>query len=111
MPRNFSRQIDPIPEYETDVLPHPSTTGAHATHATRHSPSPTSASSANRASTKRFSNPTGTSASKPDDFVLIPEHVGIDKSLPAGHHTSFAQLSRDKRVIKEQHRTLSEGIL
>jgi hypothetical protein len=28
-----------------------------------------------------------------------------------GHHTSFAQLSREKRVIKEQHRTLSEGVL
>ena len=28
-----------------------------------------------------------------------------------GQHTSFAQLSREKRLSKEQHRTLSEGIL
>ena len=111
MPRNFSRQIDPIPEYEVDVAPHPLPTATQATPVSRHSPSSTSASNANRSSGKRFSNPTGTSATKPDDFVLIPEHVSIDKSLPAGQHTSFAQLSRDKRMIKEQHRTLSEGIL
>ena len=65
----------------------------------------------NKSVVKRSSNPNTPIVPKSDDFVLIPEHVTIEKSLPIGHHTSFAQLSREKRVIEKQHRTLSEGVL
>ena len=83
----------------------------------RRSPSPNSVnnhtptSNTNKSSVKRPSNPTTPNLTKTDDFVLIPEQITIEKSLPAGNHTSFAQLSREKRLVKDQHRTLSEGIL
>ena len=85
----------------------------------RRSPSPNSVnnnnltptSNTNKSSVKRLSNPTPTISTKTDDFVLIPDQITIEKSLPSGNHTSFAQLSREKRLVKDQHRTLSEGIL
>jgi len=117
IPRHFSRQIDPIPEYEADVLPNTLSTPSRATATHRRSPSPDSVNNpnlptnSNRSSSKRFSNPITQISTKPDDFVLIPDQTTIDKSLPSGGHTSFAQLSREKRFGKEQHRTLSEGVL
>jgi serine/threonine-protein kinase ULK/ATG1 len=116
IPRQFSRQIDPIPEYEPDVIPNtlpiPPESTMH-----RRSPSPnsvnnlTSISNTNKSSIKRSSNSTTPISTKTDDFVLIPDQITIEKSLPSGNHTSFAQLSREKRLVKDQHRTLSEGIL
>ncbi|CAF1046448.1 unnamed protein product [Rotaria sordida] len=117
IPRQFSRQIDPIPEYEPDVVPNTLPIPTQPTTNNRRSPSPNSVNNlvpiinANKSITKYTSNPLIPTLTKPDDFVLIPEHVTIEKSLPTGGHTSFAQLSREKRLIKEQHRTLSEGVL
>ncbi|CAF0932547.1 unnamed protein product [Adineta ricciae] len=118
MPRQFSRQIDPIPEYEPDIVPSTIPNPPQTAVNNRRSPSPNSLNnlgpptSTSRSSIKRSTNPTTPVSTKQDDFVLIPEHVAVDKSLPsAGSHTSFAQLSREKRLTKDQHRTLSEGIL
>ncbi|CAF1958256.1 unnamed protein product [Rotaria magnacalcarata] len=117
MPRQFSRQIDPIPEYEPDFIPTILPTTVQSTANNHRSPSPTSVNSfvpainTNRSIVKHVSNPSIPVSTKQDDFVLVPEHVPIEKSLPIGGHTSFAQLSREKRLIREQHRTLSEGIL
>ena len=117
MPRQFSRHIDPIPEYEPYGSPSTLPTLIRSTGNSRRSPSPPEithaapASSTTKSSAKRSSNSTTPVATRPDDFVLIPEHVTVEKGLPAGNHTSFAQLSREKRVVKEPHRTLSEGVL
>lgn len=91
MPRQFSRQIDPIPEYEPDIVPNTIPTPPLAAANNRRSPSPNSVNnlgpptSANRSSIKRSSNPTTPIPTKQDDFVLIPEHVAVDKSLPSGN--------------------------
>ncbi|CAF0816387.1 unnamed protein product [Adineta steineri] len=117
IPRQFNRQIDPIPEYEPDVVSNTLTIAPQSTINNRRSPSPNLVNNlgptinTNKSTIKRSSNPTTPISTKPDDFVLIPDHGTNEKSLPAGNHTSFAQLSREKRLNKEQHRTLSEGIL
>jgi hypothetical protein len=70
-----------------------------------------SSSTVNKSSNKRLSQPITPTSVRPEDFVLVPEQTSADKILSSGSQTSFAQLSREKRQIKEQHRTLSEGIL
>ncbi|CAF1185164.1 unnamed protein product, partial [Didymodactylos carnosus] len=124
VPRQFPRQIDPIPEYEptTTTQQTPSANLARAS-----SPVSINITSTNLHKSlvkrslnavyneynKRTSPPSATPvlnpSAKTDDFVLIPEHVAVEKSLTA-NHTSFAQLPRDNRTMKQQ-RTLSEGIL
>lgn len=134
MPRQLSRHIDPIPEYEPDCPPNTLPSLIKSTGNNRRSPSPPEvtraapSNSTTKSSAKRSSNATAPVATRPDDFVLIPEQVTVDKGLPAGkhpsvtpftsvsaivlgNHTSFAQLSREKRLVKEPHRTLSEGVL
>ena len=134
MPRQFSRHIDPIPEYEPDCLSNTLPALIRSTGNSRRSPSPPEvthaapSSNATKSSAKRSSNSMAPVATRPDDFVLIPEHVTTEKGLPAGNHpsrtpfaspssivlgnhTSFAQLSREKRLVKEPQRTLSEGVL
>jgi hypothetical protein len=89
IPRQFSRQIDPIPEYETDVVPNTLPIPPQST-ANRRSPSPNPVNNLvppinpNKSSVKRSSNPTTPISTKTDDFVLIPEHITIEKSLPSG---------------------------
>jgi hypothetical protein len=56
----------------------------------RRSPSPnsvnnlTSISNTNKSSIKRSSNSTTPISTKTDDFVLIPDQITIEKSLPSG---------------------------
>ncbi|CAF1164365.1 unnamed protein product [Rotaria sordida] len=87
--RQFNRQIETIPEHEPVTLPtvQSKNTNKH------HSPSldTNSPINTNKSPVKRPVNQTN--ATKTDTFSHIPEQ---------GNHTSFAQISRDKRTIQEQ---------
>ena len=91
MPRQFSRHIDPIPECEPDIVPNTISITSQTAVNNRRSPSPNSLNnlgpptSTSRSSIKRSSNPGTLVSTKQDDFVLIPEHVAVDKSLPSGN--------------------------
>jgi hypothetical protein len=57
----------------------------------RRSPSPNSVNNnltpttnTNKSSVKRSSNPTTPISTKTDDFVIIPDQITIEKSLPSG---------------------------
>jgi len=90
IPRQYSRQIDPIPEYELDVVPNTLPIPSQSTANDRRSPSPSSLNNlapimnTNKSLIKRLSNPITPISTKTDDFVLIPENVNIEKSLPTG---------------------------
>ncbi|CAF4189082.1 unnamed protein product, partial [Didymodactylos carnosus] len=123
----FSRQIDPIPEYETITTTQQAPISPSSSSQRSSSPTSIGITPANsqKSLVKRSLNPfyneynkrTSPSATTPvlyptvktEEFVLIPEHVAIEKSLTA-NHTSFAQLLREKHISKQQ-RTSSEGVL
>ena len=97
--RPINRQIDPIPEYEPDLVSHPLTQTPSSNN--RRSPSPTRVnnnstvpliSTNNKTSAKRSSNPTTPNANKTDDFVLIPEQTTSDKSLSSGNQTDIHRI-------------------
>ena len=94
MPRQFSRQIDPIPEYEPDFVTQTTPTATQNISNNRYPSSntlatanvgvPSSMTVPKSSSTKRLSNPNAPTSSKQDDFVLVPDQGNVDKSLPSG---------------------------
>ena len=88
--RQYGRQIAPIPECEADVLPDTLAISPPSTIADCCSPSPNSIDSllptlnTNKSVVKRSSNALTPVPIKSDDFVFIPEHISIERSLLSG---------------------------
>ncbi len=85
-PRQFNRQIDTIPEYETDNV-----TTVQPKNNNRPSPSPNASPiiNTNRTIAKRTGNQAIPVANKTETFVHIPERVNIEKNLLTGKNNSF----------------------
>ena len=94
--KHLGRQIDPIPENESDVpttiAPNPSNTG------------------------KRPANSPMPSRTRTDEFTLIPEQatgsiVDLFTSILHHHHLQgFTLPARGKRMMSEQQRDAAEGV-
>ncbi|CAF1040572.1 unnamed protein product [Rotaria sp. Silwood1] len=104
-PRQFNRQIETIPEHESVMLPNTVPT-VQSKKNNNNNQSPSLDISApintNKSLVKRPVNQTVPVATKIDTFSPISEQGTTEKTLLAGNHTSFAQISRDKRIIQEQ---------
>jgi hypothetical protein len=86
IPRQFNRQIDTIPEYESDTVP-----TAQSKANNQYSPSPNASPTMNTNKTlaKRSPNQTIPIAKKTDAFVHIPQQVNIERNLLTGRNHSL----------------------
>jgi hypothetical protein len=86
MPRQFNRQINTIPEYESDNVPNTITTIQSNNNNNRRlaSPNTTPITNTNRLLPKRPENATVPVIPKPEAFVHIPEQIPTEKNLYTG---------------------------
>ncbi len=89
----MSRQIETIPEYESDIVPNtlPKTQSNNNNNNSRRLPAPNKSSiiNTNRTLVKRPENQAVPVANKNDTFVHIPEQVTIEKNFSTGMNISI----------------------